>query len=68
MEQTMVKGRTVYKLVEPNLKPDKEIWDNRYVGGTEAVESTNQGTVFKTKKEVYPGMLLMESKKKQRSK
>ena len=68
MEQTMVNGRTVYKLVEANLKPDKEIWDNRYVGESEAEGTGVQGTMFKTLKQVYPGMLLMESKKKQKSK
>ena len=68
MEQTMVNGRTVYKLVEANLKPDKQIWDNRYVGEENTEATGTQGTVFKTMKPVYPGMLLMESKKKQKSK
>lgn len=68
MEQTMVNGRTVYKLVETNLKPDKQIWDNRYVGEENTEATGTKGTVFKTMKPVYPGMLLMESKKKQKSK
>lgn len=66
MEKTVVKGRTVYKLVEGNLKADKDVWDNRYVGEVITPEANTQvGTTFKTKKEVYPGMLLIESDKKQ---
>lgn len=66
MEKTLVRNRTVYKPVDASVKAEQHIWDNRYVGEANPEEvtteevSTTTGTVFKTKKEVYPGMLLIE--------
>ena len=73
MQCTMTKeGRTVYTLVEANVKPDGAIWDNRYSVSEEEGATPNngvQGTVFKTKKaNIFPGMLLIETDKKQKSK
>ena len=67
MQCTMTKeGRTVYTMVDANVKADGTIWDNRYAVGeeNEAEEQESKGTQFKTKKEVFPGMLLIESSKK----
>lgn len=68
-------GRTVYTLVDANVKADGKIWDNRYGVSEEektteetAATETVQGTTFKTKKPVAPGMLLIETDKKQKSK